>query len=76
YRGWAIVEAGYYDEVILPNGLRQRIPKSIGFANMDEDTFQSLYKSVFNVLWNSILHRSFRSQQEAEGVALRLLEFA
>ncbi|EPA8167276.1 DUF1367 family protein, partial [Yersinia enterocolitica] len=39
-------------------------------------TFQSLYKSVFNVLWNSILHRSFRSQQEAEGVALRLLEFA
>ncbi|EKN4774192.1 DUF1367 family protein [Yersinia enterocolitica] len=76
YRGWAIVEAGYYDEVILPNGLRQRIPKSISFANMDEDTFQSLYKSVFNVLWNSILHRSFRSQQEAEGVALRLLEFA
>ncbi|WP_260833702.1 DUF1367 family protein [Yersinia wautersii] len=73
YRGWAIVEAGYYDEVILPNGLRQRIPKSISFANMDEDTFQSLYKAVFNVLWNSILHRSFRTQQEAEGVALRAM---
>ncbi|CRG52249.1 putative phage antitermination protein Q [Yersinia wautersii] len=40
---------------------------------MDEDTFQSLYKAVFNVLWNSILHRSFRTQQEAEGVALRAM---
>lgn len=76
YRGWATVEAGYYDEVILPNGLRQRIPKSISFAKMGEDSFQSLYKSVFNVLWHFILSRSFRSRQEAENVALQLLEFA
>lgn len=75
YRAWATVEAGYYDEVILPNGLRQRVPKSISFSKMDEDTFQGLYKSVFNVLWNFILSRSFRSRQEAENVALQLLEF-
>ncbi|MBC3214256.1 DUF1367 family protein [Serratia fonticola] len=75
YRAWATVEAGYYDEVILPNGLRQRVPKSISFSKMDEDTFQGLYKSVFNVLWNFILSRSFRSRQEAENVALQLLGF-
>lgn len=72
----ATVEAGYYYEVVLPNGLRQRIPQSISFSKMDEDTFQSLYKDVFNVLWNFILFRKFNSQREAENVAMQLLEFA
>lgn len=76
YRAWATVEAGYYYEVVLPNGLRQRIPQSISFSKMDEDTFQSLYKDVFNVLWNFILFRKFNSQREAENVAMQLLEFA
>ncbi|CAI1549445.1 DUF1367 family protein [Serratia nevei] len=76
YRAWATVEAGYYYEVVLPNGLRQRIPQSISFSKMDEDTFQSLYKAVFNVLWNFILFRKFNSQREAENVAMQLLEFA
>ncbi|HHK5661004.1 TPA: DUF1367 family protein, partial [Serratia marcescens] len=76
YRAWATVEAGYFYEVVLPNGLRQRIPQSISFSKMDEDTFQSLYKAVFNVLWNFILFRKFNSQREAENVAMQLLEFA
>lgn len=76
YRAWATVEAGYYYEVVLPNGLRQRIPQSISFSKMDEDTFHSLYKAVFNVLWNFILFRKFNSQREAENVAMQLLEFA
>lgn len=76
YRAWATVEAGYYYEVVLPNGLRQRIPQSISFSKMDEDTFQSLYKAVFNVLWNFILFRKFNSQREAENVAMQLMEFA
>ncbi|MBV4366263.1 DUF1367 family protein [Erwinia phyllosphaerae] len=76
YRAWAIVEAGYYDTVILPDGLRRRMPKSMSFARMDEDTFHALYKSVFNVLWNFILFHSFRTPEEAENVAAQLLEFA
>ncbi|EBV1275097.1 DUF1367 family protein, partial [Salmonella enterica subsp. enterica serovar Oranienburg] len=70
------VQAGYYDEVILPDNTRRRTPKSIAFARMDEDTFRQLYKDVFNVLWNFILRHKFRSQQEAENVAMQLLEFA
>jgi hypothetical protein len=76
YRAWVIVEAGYYDTVILPDGLRRRVPKSISFSKMDEDTFRELYKSVFNVLWNFILFRCFRTPEEAENVAAQLLEFA
>lgn len=76
YRAWAIVEAGYYDVVILPDGQRRRVAQSISFARMDEDKFQGLYKSVFNVLWNAILFRSFKTQEDAQNVALRLLDFA
>ncbi|ECB4071345.1 TPA: DUF1367 family protein [Salmonella enterica subsp. enterica serovar Napoli] len=76
YRAWVTVQAGYYDEVILPDNTRRRTPKSIAFARMDEDTFRQLYKDVFNVLWNFILRHKFRSQQEAENVAMQLLEFA
>ncbi|MDJ7444489.1 DUF1367 family protein [Salmonella enterica] len=76
YRAWVTVQAGYYDEVILPDNSRRRIPKSIAFARMDEGTFRSLYKDVFNVLWNYILRHKFRSPQEAENVAMQLLEFA
>ncbi|EBH5932289.1 DUF1367 family protein [Salmonella enterica] len=76
YRAWVTVQAGYYDEVILPDNTRRRIPKSIAFARMDEDTFRALYKDVFNVLWNFILRHKFSTQQEAENVAMQLLEFA
>ncbi|MDU5473996.1 MULTISPECIES: DUF1367 family protein [unclassified Pantoea] len=76
YREWVTVQAGYYDDVILPDGTRRRLAKSISFARMDEDTFQAFYKAAFNVLWNHILFRKFRSQQEAESVAMQLLEFA
>ncbi|EJF5838871.1 DUF1367 family protein [Salmonella enterica] len=76
YRAWVTVQAGYYDEVILPDNTRRRTPKSIAFARMDEDTFRQLYKDVFSVLWNFILRHKFRSQQEAENVAMQLLEFA
>ncbi|AXD72680.1 DUF1367 family protein [Salmonella enterica] len=76
YRAWVTVQAGYYDEVILPDNTRRRTPKSIAFARMDEDTFRQLYKDVFNVLWNFILRHKFRSQQEAENVAMQLLKFA
>ncbi|EKG3256490.1 DUF1367 family protein [Salmonella enterica] len=76
YRTWVTVQAGYYDEVILPDNTRRRIPKSIAFARMDEDTFRALYKDVFNVLWNFILRHKFSTPQEAENVAMQLLEFA
>lgn len=75
YREWVTIQAGYYDDVILPDGTRRRVARSISFARMDEDTFQNFYKAAFNVLWNHILFRKFRSQQEAENVAMQLLEF-
>lgn len=76
FRKWATVEAGFYDEFVLPDNTRRREARSISFANMSEAEFYEVYKSVFNVLWNTILFRSFVSEQEAENVAMQLLEYA
>ncbi|EGG3070094.1 DUF1367 family protein [Salmonella enterica] len=76
YRAWVTVQAGYFDEVNIPDNTRRRVPKSISFSRMDEDTFRQLYKDVFNVLWNFILFRKFSTPQEAESAAMHLLEFA
>ncbi|MDF7681529.1 DUF1367 family protein [Enterobacteriaceae bacterium ESL0689] len=76
FRKWATIEAGFYDEYILPDNTRRREARSVSFASLDETGFREVYKSVFNVLWNTILCRKFPSQQEAENVAMQLLELA
>ncbi|WP_049235566.1 DUF1367 family protein [Serratia marcescens] len=76
YREWVTIQAGYYTEHVYPDGSRNRRAKSISFANMDEIEFHQLYKSALNVLWNFILFRSFKSQEEVENVAAQLQEYA
>lgn len=76
FRRWATIEAGFYDEFVLPDSTRRREARSISFGNMTEPEFHEVYKAVFNVLWNTILHRAFSSPHEAETVAMQLLELA
>lgn len=76
FRKWATIEAGFYDEFLLPDNTRRREARSISFTSMSEQEFHEVYKAVFNVLWNVILFRAFPSRQEVESVAMQLLEFA
>lgn len=76
FRKWATIEAGFYDEFILPDNTRRREARSISFGKMNEAEFHEVYKAVLNVLWNYVLFRVFPSQQEAENVAMQLLEYA
>lgn len=76
YRKWATIEAGFYDEFILPDNTRRREARSISFAKMSEQEFSELYKAILNVLWNHILFRTFKSEAEAENAASQLLEYA
>ncbi|HCL5312104.1 TPA: DUF1367 family protein [Salmonella enterica subsp. enterica serovar Birkenhead] len=76
YRAWVTVEAGYYDVVELPDGSIRKVARSISFAKMDDTEFQGLYKAAFDVLWRWILSRAFRSYDEAENVAMQLMEFS
>ncbi|AWK83846.1 DUF1367 family protein [Photobacterium damselae] len=75
YRKWAIIESGFYDVVVLPNGITCREAKSISFAKMDDVEFNELYSASFNVLWNSILSNFFDSEEQAEIAISQLLGY-
>ncbi|EEK8465856.1 DUF1367 family protein [Salmonella enterica] len=76
FREWAIIQAGFYDEYTMPDGSRRKVAKSISFASMDDAEFNGVYQSVLNVLWNYILRRKFRSENDAENAAAQLMSFA
>ncbi|CAI1514006.1 Protein of uncharacterised function (DUF1367) [Serratia quinivorans] len=76
FRRWATIEAGYYTEQVMPNGVIVREPTSISFASMDDTEFADLYKQTLNVLWQFILNKTFTSPESAENAASQLMEYA
>jgi hypothetical protein len=76
FRRWATIEAGYYTEQVMPNGVIVREPTSISFASMDDTEFAELYKQTLNVLWQFILNKTFTSPESAENAASQLMEYA
>jgi hypothetical protein len=47
--------AGHTDQIILPNGLIQDIPKSIDFESMDDAEFKDLYNRCVDVILQHFL---------------------
>ncbi|EIV7025273.1 DUF1367 family protein [Salmonella enterica] len=76
FREWVTIQAGFYNEYTMPDGSRRKVAKSVSFASMDDVEFNGVYQSVLNVLWNYILRRKFRSANDAEDAAARLMSFA
>ncbi len=76
FRRWATIEAGYYTEQVMPNGVIVREPTSISFASMDDTEFAELYKQTLNVLWQFILNKTSTSPTAAENAASQLMEYA
>jgi hypothetical protein len=66
-------EAGYYDLVKTPTGIKKRL-HSINFnAIPSEAEFMIFYKKVFAVAWRYVFSRAnFASEPEAEKVALEM----
>lgn len=72
FRKWLTVEAGYFDLYETPNGIRKE-PKSISFANMEQEEFNAFYKNCFDVVWNMFLSHRFESEEEAQEAMEELL---
>lgn len=70
---WLKMEAGYYDAVLTPTGVRKEV-HSISFNAMpDEEEFKLFYKKVFNVAWKFVFSKAnFKNQEETEELALRM----
>jgi hypothetical protein len=66
-------EAGYYDLVKTPTGVKKRL-HSINFnALSSQAEFDIFYKKVFGVAWRYVFSReNFASESEAEKVALEM----
>lgn len=58
YRYQVMIEAGYFDLEMLPNGGTVKRPWSIAFENADQEQFEKIYKGCFNVIWNQSLFSS------------------
>lgn len=69
---WVKEQAGYYDLVQTPSGIRRQA-RSINFNAMDQDDFAAFYKAAFSVVWKFILSRTFASEAEAENAIQQLI---
>lgn len=70
---WIKVEAGHYDIEQTPNGIR-KVPKSINFNSMSQESFNGFYKDCFGVVWRLVLSRHYSSEDEAQNAIDQLLE--
>ena len=75
FRKDVTIMAGHYVSYYRIDGSVQVEAKSISFAKMDDQEFQSLYKAVFNVLWKMVLSKTGMSYDEVEQILNQMLEF-
>lgn len=76
FRKQIIILSGHFRQVFNLDGTFALEAKSISFANMDDIEFESLYKSVFNVVWKMILrYKGFENESDAESAILDFMNF-
>lgn len=75
FREWLTIEAGYYDLVHTPRGVK-RVARSLSYRSMSsKEDFNAFYRACFGVCWNFILSGNFKSQEEAEKAMNHLMQF-
>jgi len=65
FRDDVTIMAGYFIATMRLDGTARLRPKSISFASMDQDEFESLYNAVANVLLQKVLTRYTRADLDA-----------
>tara|TARA_R110000868_G_scaffold410347_3_gene698091 strand:+ start:10219 stop:10806 length:588 start_codon:yes stop_codon:yes gene_type:complete len=75
FREWVTIEAGHYNLVQTPEGIR-REAKSISWSSMDDTAFEPLYRDVFNACWRLVLSAHFTSEADAMAAADQMGTFA
>lgn len=72
FRYWLVVQAGYFDVLEMPSGVR-KVPKSISFAKMSQEEFNVFYQRCFDVVWNMVLKHHFENQEAAQAAIDELM---
>lgn len=74
FRDWAVIHAGHYEVIGLPDGSVTLKAKSISFAKMDEAGFHQLYSRMIDVMLEFLGKYGF-NQGELERVERDVLMF-
>ncbi|EFE22805.1 hypothetical protein EDWATA_02177 [Edwardsiella tarda ATCC 23685] len=75
YLNHVMTQAGFCDVKPAPDGGTFRQRWSIAFANMDQATFDRIYRGVAGVIWNETLSQHFASEAEMELALNQLMAF-
>ncbi len=75
YLNHVMTQAGFCDVKPAPDGGTYRQRWSIAFANMDQATFDSIYRGVAGVIWNETLSQHFASEAEMALAVDQLMAF-
>ena len=73
FRADLTIMAGYYEVVIRVDGSTRIEPKSISFASMGQDEFETLYSRTIDVILQKILTGYHR--EDVEEMVRRVLDF-
>ena len=75
YRFQVMIEAGFFDLEMLPNGGTVKRPWSIAFDSADQEQFEKIFKGCFDVIWKKSLFQVFADQRDMENAVYQLMEF-
>ncbi|MCX8818341.1 DUF1367 family protein [Vibrio parahaemolyticus] len=76
YRRKVMVDSGFFDLEVQPNGGTIKRPWSIAFENMTQGEFERIYKGCFSTIWNMSLFQVFANEQEVHNAVCQLMEFS
>lgn len=75
YRRKIMIDAGFFDYILLPDGGARREPYSIAFDCMSQDKFNEIYRGCFNQIWQQTLFQIFESPEAAESAVNEMMSF-
>ena len=73
FRKWLIMEAGYFDVVENPHGIRKEA-KSISFAKMGQEEFNAFYMACRAVVWNLLCKSKFKDEAAFDAAVEEYME--
>ncbi len=75
YRKKIMIDAGFFDYILLADGRALREPHSIAFDDMSQDKFNEIYRGCFNQIWQQTLVQVFESEQDAQRAIDEMQQF-
>lgn len=75
YRRKIMIDADFFDYILLPDGGALREPYSIAFDRMSQDKFNEIYRGCFNQIWQQTLIQVFDKPEDAERAVNEMMSF-